>query len=389
MAAVQPILIVGGGIGGLSLALALGRADIPAVVLEQADNFSDIGAGLQLSPNAVRRLDTLGVRPALEGLASQPDCIQLYDGVDGAALNEVPLGATALARYGAPYWVMARKDLQATLLEAVRSCASVEVRTGQKFVDYQQNETGVTASMVSGARVEGALLVGADGIWSRVRHMIAAEAVPQRTGFVAWRALLGKEDAPALFSSSNTRAWLAPDAHMVAYRVGGGDWVNLVAVTKGEAQQRSWDEALPRDALFERLRPWHKSVRGAVMEVPEWRAWPLMVLKPFKPWHKRRLMVMGDAAHAVVPFLAQGAALAIEDAVLLGELIGEHLDDLPQVPALFQEKRYRRCLRVFSKSIYNGQIYHAHGVSRRVRNFGLKRMPSRWLLRQYDWVYEG
>ena len=389
MAAVQPILIVGGGIGGLSLALALGRADIPAVVLEQADDFSDIGAGLQLSPNAVRRLETLGLRSSLEGLASQPDRIQLYDGVDGAALNEVPLGDIALARYGAPYWVMARKDLQTSLLEAVRSCASVEVQTGQKFVDYQQNETGVTAEMASGARVEGALLVGADGIWSRVRHMISPEAVPQRTGFVAWRALLSKDDAPVLFSSSNTRAWLGPDAHVVAYRVAGGDMVNLVAVTKGEAQQRSWDEALPRDALFEQLRPWHKSVRGAVMEVADWRAWPLMVLKPFRPWHKRRLLVMGDAAHAVVPFLAQGAALAIEDAVVLGDLIETHQDGLQKVPALFEEQRYRRCLRVFSKSIYNGQIYHAHGISRRVRNFGLKRLPSRWLLRQYDWVYQG
>lgn len=383
----KPVLIVGGGIGGLTLALVLGRMAIPVVLLEQADEFSEIGAGLQLSANAARRLLALDLETALSAKAAKPDCIHIQDGLTGQSLNKVPLGATALKRYGAPYWVMARRDLQAVLLDAVQALPSVEIKTGQKFIDYQQNETGVSAETTAGTKFDGALLVGADGVWSRVRHMIAPDAAPQRTGFVAWRALIEREAAPPLFSSPSTQAWLAPDAHVVAYRVSETQ-VNLVAVTKGAAQQRSWDEPLPKEQLFEQLRPWHKPLRSAVMAVPEWRAWPLMMLKPFQPWHKRRLMVMGDAAHAVVPFLAQGAALAIEDAVALGNLIDQHRDELHKVPALFQAQRFRRCRRVFSKSVYNGQIYHARGPSRLLRNFGLTHMPPAWLLKQYDWLYE-
>ena len=383
-----PVLIIGGGIGGLCLALELGRRNIPVSLFEQAQEFEEFGAGLQLSPNAVRRLKALGVADDLAPLAGKPTKIVIHDGLDGNAINEIPLGPEVVARYGEPYWVMARKDLQACLLAAVKALPSVEIFTGHKFVTYTQNETSITAEMENGQSFQGRLLVGADGIWSRVRHMIDKQAVPSSTGFVAWRALVDDDKAPALFDAPFTQVWLGPDSHLVHYRVSGETQHNLVGVTRGEAKPRTWAEALPKEQLFEHLRPWHKPVRKAVMEIDDWIAWPLMILRPFKPWHKRRIVLLGDAAHAVVPFLAQGAALAIEDAALLGRLIEQHPDEPLSVPELYQSQRFDRCQKVLSKSITNGHVYHAKKGYRSVRNFGLRRLTPSWLLKQYDWLYQ-
>ncbi len=382
-----PVLIIGGGIGGLCLALELGRRNISVCVFEQAQDFSEFGAGLQLSPNAVRRLKALEIASALDPLAGKPTKIVIHDGLDGKALNEIPLGDQAIERYGDPYWVMARKDLQAVLLAAVKAQPSIEIYTDHKFITYSQDETSITAEMENGQRFEGRLLVGADGIWSRVRQMIDKQAVPSSTGYIAWRALVDDDKVTALFDAYFTQVWLGPDSHLVHYPVSGGRQHNFVAVTKGEARPRSWAEALPKEQLFEQLRPWHKRVRKAVMEIDEWVAWPLMLLRPFEPWHKRRIVLLGDAAHAVVPFLSQGAAMAIEDAALLGGLIEQHHDELLNVPELYQNQRFTRCKKVLSKSIYNGHVYHAQKSYRSLRNFGLKRMPPSWLLKQYDWLY--
>jgi len=382
-----PVLIIGGGIGGLCLALELGRRNIGVCVFEQAQDFSEFGAGLQLSPNAVRRLKALELEADLAPLAGKPTKIVIHDGLDGKALTEIPLGDQAIERYGDPYWVMARKDLQAVLLAAVKAHPSIEIYTGHKFITYSQDETSINAEMENGQRFEGRLLVGADGIWSRVRHMIDKQAVPSSTGYIAWRALVDDDKVTALFDAYFTQVWLGPDSHLVHYPVSGGRQHNFVAVTKGEARPRSWAEALPKEQLFEQLRPWYKPVRKAVMEIDEWVAWPLMLLRPFRPWHKRRIVLLGDAAHAVVPFLSQGAAMAIEDAALLGGLIEQHQDELLNVPELYQTQRFTRCKKVLSKSMNNGHVYHAQKSYRSLRNFGLKRMPPSWLLKQYDWLY--
>lgn len=384
-----PILIIGGGIGGLCLALRLAKSNIACVVLEQSVEFSEIGAGLQLSPNAVKRLKTLGLDIQVGLAATCPTKITIRDAIKNNVLNEVPLGASVIERYGAPYWVVARKDLQSILLNELARYDCVELMLGQKFVNYQQDARKVTALMEGGDEFVGRLLVGADGIWSRVRHMISKEAHPSVTGMVAWRALVEADGCPPLFTRPETTVWLGPDAHLVHYRVQTGEKVNLVAVTKGAALQRSWSETVPNEQLFEQIRAWHKEVRSSVMEIKGWTAWPLMLLRPFRPWYKRRLVLLGDAAHAVVPFLAQGAAMAIEDAVLMGDLLEQHNKTPEIVPPLFEQQRFNRCRRVSSKSIYNLQLYHAHSIYRHIRNFGLGLMPGKLLLRQYDWLYKG
>jgi len=391
-----PVIIIGAGIGGLTLALHLGQRGIPCTVLEQADDFNEFGAGLQLSPNAIRHLWALGLEKEITATASAPDKIIIHDALNGSYLNEVPLGPIMNERYGAPYLVIARQDLQSILLKAIEAIPAghsthqpnVQLKLGQKFVTYTQNETTITAEMENGDTVTGRLLIGADGIWSRVRHQINKDAIPTSTGLIAWRAMVDSAQAPDLFKTPNTQVWLGPDAHLVHYQVSNGEKLNLVAVTKGHAKQRSWSESLPKEQLFETTRPWDKTVRSNLMQINQWTAWPLMILRPFHPWYKRRMLVMGDAAHAVPPFLAQGAAMAIEDAAMLSTLIADHNQTIEQVPPLFENKRFKRCQRVLSKSIYNCQFYHARAGLRHIRNFGLKRMPTKFLLRQYDWLYK-
>lgn len=385
----SPILIIGGGIGGLTLALAMARRGIACQLFEQAEAFTEVGAGLQLSPNAVRRLEALGLGAGLAAEATIPPQISIYDGLDGKALTKLPLGAAATARYGAAYRVMARPDLLSLLLTAIEAEPLVTLTLGKKLTHLYQDGKKIEARMEDESAYEGALLVGADGVWSRVRTLINRAATPSQTGYIAWRALIDPHHADALLTSADTSVYLGPDAHLVCYRVAGGDKINLVAVTKGEALQRSWSEELPPERLYEELRGWHAPLRRAVMAVQGWQAWPLMLLKPFQPWHKGRAVLMGDAAHAIVPFLAQGAAMAIEDAVSLAALIAEHEGDAAKIFPAFEAARFQRCQRVLSKSIYNSHFYHAKGMLRGVRNGMLKYAPPRLLMRQYDWLYEG
>lgn len=404
-----PVLIIGGGIGGLVLALELAKRNISSQIYEQAEEFSDIGAGLQLSPNAVRRLKNLGLETALGAVISAPDQICLSDGLTNAHLKNIPLGHSVLEKYGAPYWVVARKDLHAILLAALEEYDCVSIHLGKKFINYTQNppvvETNglIRAHMEDGSTGEGVLLIGADGVWSRVRHMFAPEQTPQQTEMIAWRALIDADTAPQLFKNASdlqnasnlnttgpnsTQVWFGPNSHLVQYRVMGGDKINLVAVTKGKALTKDWVSDLPAEALFEEMRPWNKSIRQAVMAVEGWSAWPLMMLAPFKPWSRGRALLLGDAAHAILPFLAQGAAMAIEDASLLAELIENHPDQPDKIVDTFQAQRFRRCQRVFSKSVYQLQFYHASSYLAHIRNLGVKALPASWMLKQYDWLYK-
>lgn len=383
------IMIVGGGIGGLSLALGLALRGIACSVFEQADQFSEIGAGLQLSPNAVRRLRELGLETALAAYSYAPEKINIHDGLSGDFLNKIPLGAKAEARYGAPYRVIARRDLLEVLLSALQNTTNVTLETSKKLTHIHPDLRSISTKMADGSSYVGSMLVGADGVWSRVRHLVNPQAVPQQTGFIAWRALIEAADAPPLFRSPDTSVWLGPDAHLVQYRVSGGERINLVAVTKGKTQQRSWENNLPVETLYEKLRGWNKDVRRAVMEIKSWQSWPLMLQRPFQPWSKGRALLMGDAAHAVVPFLAQGAAMAIEDAHALADLIARHGEDYEKIFQNFESERFSRCRRVLSKSIYQAQFYHARSSFAKIRNTGLKIMPSSLLLRQYDWLYKG
>lgn len=390
----SPILIIGGGVGGLTLALSLAKRGVACQVFEQSAEFSEFGAGIQLSPNAIRRLKLLGLEEKLAAFATAPDKINIHDSIDGAELSHIPLGAMAEARYGAPYRVIARQHLISLLLEAVSDEPLVELFTSKRLLHlFQDGQSLVKAVMEDESVYEGALLIGADGVWSRVRTLLNRQITPTQTGLIAWRALLPLQEAPALLSKADTNVWLGPAAHLVQYRVAGGEKINLVAVTKGEARPRSWAEDLPAELLFEQIRGWHKPLRRAVMEVGGWQAWPLMLLKPFRPWFKGRAVLMGDACHAIVPFLAQGAAMAIEDAVLLADLIA-NCEDINREDARdillthYEAERYRRCRRVLSKSIYNLQFYHAKGTLRHVRNGMLRFTPPKFLLRQYDWLYK-
>lgn len=383
------VLIIGGGIAGLTLALALARRGVPCHVFEQAAEFTEVGAGLQLSPNAFRRLEALGLGDLLRATCQMPSSILIRDGVSGRRINQIPLGAEASARYGAPYMVLARHDLQTILLTAAAAEPLITISPGKRLTHIRQDGRTLTAMMEDESRYDGGLLVGADGVWSRARHLINRNAVPVQTGFIAWRALVKAETVNQRFLSDATQVWLGPNAHLVAYRVADGGMVNLVAVTKGVAQQRSWADELPAEQLFEELRGWERPLRQAVMGIEGWSAWPLMLLKPFSPWHKGRALLIGDAAHAIVPFLAQGAAMAIEDAVLLAEMIGARGLEDGSLPAAFEAQRYKRCRRVLSKSMFNAQFYHAGGPLRPVRNFVLGSMPAKGLLRQYDWLYSG
>ena len=384
-----PVLIIGGGIGGLSAALEFSSRNISCHLFEKSNEFSEIGAGLQLSPNAVRRLQALGLGSSLLEHAFAPSSIVISDGASLKKLNQIPLGEFALARYGAPYLVMMRSDLLLVLLDALNDRSGVQLSLGKKFSSFIEDQLSVSARMADGSTYEGAILVGADGIRSKVRSQIAPDVAPAHTGFIARRALIQSGlDQHRFFEHSETRVYLGRDAHLVHYPVRCGSAINLVLVTRGSPSLHTWDGDVSLDDLEGSLGPFHVQLKEAVLGVKSWRSWSLFEVPAFRPWHSTRSVLIGDAAHAVVPFLAQGAAQAIEDAASLGSMFGENSLNFGGALRSFQEERYKRTTRIQKKSLNMASIYHMGGFARTARNFGLGLIPSTALASQYDWIYK-
>jgi 2-polyprenyl-6-methoxyphenol hydroxylase-like FAD-dependent oxidoreductase len=381
------VLIAGGGIGGLAASIALARRGFEAAVLERSTFIEESGAGIQLSPNATRLLRDLGVLDAIEPAAFRPEAIWLFDGVSGRRLAAVPLGTHAETRYRAPYLTLHRADLHAGLLSVCRDASSIELTPGFDVAGIEAQDKTVAVAGIDGANAEGSSLIGADGLWSAVRKHIAPDAQLRFSGATASRALLPTAGLPAPFSAPVVGIWLGPRAHLVHYPVRGGEALNIVAVTEGGQESQGWNRSGDRDALLSGFTSWCKESRSLLEVVEAWRCWSLFRLAPLAQWSKNRIVLLGDAAHPVLPFLAQGAALAIEDAVTLAASLAAAPDEPVAAFCRYTSLRQVRAARVQRQSRHFGWLYHLSGPARLARNFALQRRNEKTALNRLDWLY--
>ena len=389
----RPVLIAGGGIGGLSTAIALGRAGLEAHVLERSAFAEESGAGIQLGPNATRILRTLGVLDALLPQTFRPASVWLFDGLSGKKLATVPLGDVAECRYDAPYVTVHRADLH----EALRIVATAGERvalTPDFTVAQVDDEDDVGVMSSDGETLKGAALVGADGLWSAVRNWVAPGAEPSFTGATAYRSLLPRETLQEPFSAPIVGLWLGPRSHMVHYPVRGGAALNVVAVTESGHKEQGWNRSATRETVLGRFARWCDAPLDLLEAAPDWRAWSLLSLQPLPQWHRGATVLLGDAAHPVLPYLAQGAGLAIEDAAKLAALLGAARERPAAAYPAYETIRRQRARRVQQTSQRLGLTYHMGDgflgeVFRRSRNAILGLRDETATLRSFDWLYGG
>lgn len=379
----DPVAIVGAGIAGLTAALCLARKGFRTDIFEQADALEEAGAGLQLSPNASRILIELGLLPALERVWNEPEAISLTDGRSLRPLASVPAGARARERWGAPYGVLHRASLQTILLDAVRAEPLCRLHLGRRIADDPR--TVITEA----SKRSPAAIIGADGIWSRIRSSVAGAGTVRFSGNVAWRFTLPRTRVPACLSQDRVTAFLAPKAHLVAYPIRKIDGFNFVAIVAGRASGETWEgrESGDRRREFEAaFRDWHPDLRSLLGHAASATYWPLCTVED-GAWHNGRdTILIGDAAHALTPFAAQGAAMAIEDARELARCMADS-PDLPSAFARYEDARRVRIGRVRKRAAFNSFAYHAAGPVRVARDLVLSFKKPEALAADFDWLY--
>ena len=386
----QPILIAGGGIGGLAAAFVLGRAGHAVTVLEQAAEFGEIGAGIQLGPNIFRMLDYLGLTQEVNKVAYFPPAMGMRDVRTGEQVVRVEMGDAARAAYGGfAYGVIYRKDLHDVLLNACRSMASITLRTNSGVASFAQDASGVTATLKSGEQLQGAALIGADGLWSGIRQSIVGDGKPRVSGHIAYRAVMKKEDVPPELWSDEVQLWGGEKTHLVTYPLRRGELFNLVAVFHSNKYDEGWDTFGDNSELTERFADAHPTVRALMQKINVWKMWVLCDREPVKNWSQGKVTLLGDAAHPMLQYLAQGAGQAIEDAVVMGKAIEHYKGDFEKAFLAYQDKRYLRTARVQLTARMYGDIYHASGVTRELRNHIFQSGKDSAGFAGLKWMYEG
>jgi 2-polyprenyl-6-methoxyphenol hydroxylase-like FAD-dependent oxidoreductase len=396
VAASRTIFVAGAGIGGLTAALALAGKGFRVVVLEKSERLEEVGAGLQLSPNASRVLIDLGLQPRLAARAVTPDAISIMTARSGGEIARLPLGEAATSAAGAPYWVVHRADLQAALQAHVNDNPDIELRLGCQFEDAVTHAKGLTVVQRSGMTRQQDLalaLVGADGIWSTVRHHLFPEVQPQFSGLIAWRGTLDATQLPREYTSRRVQLWMGPNAHLVAYPISGARQINVVAVVPGTWNRPGWSAPGAASEIknaFASSR-WPGTARMMIGAVDDWRKWALFTVPEGGAWTAGAIALLGDAAHAMLPFAAQGAGMAIEDAAVLAKCLGENAEESAAVPAAL--KRYARLRRARIHRVQRaarqaGRTYHLTGPAAYARDLVIRAMGAKRMLARQNWIYD-
>jgi salicylate hydroxylase len=386
-------LIAGGGIGAMAAALAAARAGWEIRLYEQADTFSDVGAGIQLGPNATRLLQGWGLGRALSQVAALPEQLSVRSASSGSELGSLALGGRCIERYGAPYATLHRADLHALLLASVAGRGEVHLNLNAPVAGFTNSPEGVQVDWADGHRVEGDVLIGADGLWSAVRKQLLADVPPQPTGHLAYRALVRQTDLPLSLRSQQVTVWLGPRLHVVSYPVRVGEMLNVVVILHGEppSDAQDWDQLALAADVEAGLAGQCAQLLALVEAMPSWRLWALCERPPMHSADQMasgRVALLGDAAHPMRPYLAQGACMAIEDAAELGRCLAgvvRPLADLPLALRHYALQRWQRNARVQARAVRNGKIFHATGPLRLARDVSLRLLGQRLL--DQPWLY--
>jgi salicylate hydroxylase len=389
MARSRSIIIAGAGIGGLTAALTIARTGYRVVVLEQATRLEEAGAGIQLSPNATRILTGLGLADRLRPHAVAPEAIQIR-AASGRPIQRIPLGETAEQRYGAPYWVIHRADLQSVLVAAVKESLDITLKLGTRAEDFALHQHGLTVQTRGPQALDeqGIGLIGADGVWSSLRVSMGDRSLPAFAHRTAWRAILPAAQVGEEFRSAVTGLWLGRDAHLVHYPVKAGTMVNIVAIIRDTWNEPGWSAPGRFGDLAPRFAGFAPQAR-ALLALPErWQKWALFDRAPSLPRRVGPVTLIGDAAHPMLPFLAQGGAMGIEDAAVLAQCLARGRDDIARAMRSYERTRRRRVARVQREARRNAWRYHLAGPLGLARNTVLGRMGGEKLLARYDWLYD-
>lgn len=392
----RTIIVAGAGIGGLTASLALARKGFRVIVLEKAERLEEAGAGLQLSPNASRVLIELGLQELLAPRAVIPEAISLMSARSGREISRIPLGDAAVFRPDAPYWVLHRADLQGALQTKVANTPDIDLRLGCQFEDVGTHAKGLTVVQRRGnARQEelAVALIGADGIWSTVRHHFFPKTQPRFSGLIAWRGTLDATQLPREYTSRRVQLWMGPNAHLVAYPISGARQINVVAVVPGTWNRPGWSEPGEPNEVRGAFASagWHAVPRMLIGAVDGWRRWALFTLPEGVEWTEGAVALLGDAAHAMLPFAAQGAGMAIEDAAVLANSLSEtQSEGGPAISAAlkrYERLRRRRVARVQRAARQQGRIYHLASPLAFARDLAIKVMGPRRMLARQNWIY--
>jgi salicylate hydroxylase len=384
----RPILIAGGGIGGLSVALALARKGRRVRVLEKAPEFGEIGYGIQMGPNVSRMLDRLGLLKALEPHSVFPDALILVDALDNREITRIALGRKFLERYQYRYFVIHRRDLHGEILEACRRHEEITLEASRGLVSFEERGHSVIVRCENGAEYEGAALIGAEGLWSPTRAAIVNDGPPRVSGHVTYRGVVPTGEIIDRSHLDSMTIWVGPDLHLVQYRLRGGAVMNNVATVssrrfrRGEKDFGGWDEL---EEVVSRADP---RVRDMLRYFSRDRNWILHDREPVTNWSRGRATLLGDAAHPTLQYLAQGANMAIEDGVVLAEKVAAAGDDYARAFLAYQRERMNRTARVVLSSRFFGEYFHVDGGARELRNeLARGRDPDHpW---EADWLYRG
>ena len=391
------MLIVGGGIGGLAAALACAQKGAKPLLLERATQFSEVGAGIQMGPNVTRTLFSWGLEKALNEFTFVPQSLQVRDAVSGQTLGTLTLGQRSLEKYGAPYVTVHRADLHHVLLQKVLNDGLAELKLQSQVDSLQEIHDGISVQVrdIQTGQIEAIkspAMVGADGLWSDTRNYVLTNTPPRVTGLVAYRALLPMRLLPEVLRQQDVMVWVGSRMHAVLYPVRGGEFLNMVVIAPGQLPEslKDWDHDANQEELFEVLGVLYPHLKDVLEAVPAWRRWPICDRPPLvsaSQMAKGRIALLGDAAHPMRPFLAQGAGMAIEDAAALAVCWAQV--DLPLNARwqLYAQMRWARNARVQARSIRNGRIFHMQGPMRWGRDLAMRLMGES--LMDVPWLYAG
>jgi salicylate hydroxylase len=384
------ILIAGGGIGGLSAAMGLAQKGRSVLVLEKAPQLGEIGAGIQLGPNAFHAFDYLGVGEAARGMAVYIDQLRLMDALTAKEIVHIDLGEAFRSRFKNPYAVVHRGDLHSVFLRACREHPKIELKTSSDVVGYEQNGRNVTAKLGNGEKHTGAALIGADGLWSNVRKQVVGDTPARVSGHTTYRSVIPTEQMPEDLRWNAATLWAGPKVHLVHYPLSGWKVFNLVITSQNDAREPAAGIPIERADVLKWFVHVHPKARQIIDIGKDWKYWVLCDRDPVDGWVDGRVALLGDAAHPMMQYMAQGACMAMEDAVCLTHMVDAHPDRIETALEAYRTRRVLRTTRVQLQSRAMGEhIFHPDGAHAKLRNAIMQAKSQNDWLDTLQWIYGG